>query len=260
MMRSRPYQRARDVVLRLHRDNPWVVREDLARRYLTGDGIEIGALTTPLRVPPDVRVRHVDRLDRAGLLREEGPCSVALGLDASAIPEIDVVDDAGTLATFEDGSVDFVVANHVLEHLEDPVEALQNLLRVTRVGGVVFITLPDARQTFDISRQRTSVEHLLRDHEQGPVVSRHAHYAEWARTIECLPEDRVPARVAEFAAQDARHHFHVWELEGFLELLRVLPLPAELLEARAYSLEFAAVLRKTDTPNRRCVPARGAAP
>jgi SAM-dependent methyltransferase len=245
IVRSRPYRRLRDVALRAHRDDMWVVREDLARLHLEGDGIEIGALGSPLRVPPGVGVRYVDRLDRAGLLREEGPCSVALGMDAARIREPDIVDDAATLATLADGEVDFVVANHVLEHLEDPIGALENWLRVVRPRGVVLLTLPDARHTFDVARERTSVEHLLRDHREGPAVSRRAHYEEWARTIECRPEEGVPARVAEFERSDARHHFHNWELGHFLDLLRTVGLPCEIVEARAYSIEFAVVLRKT---------------
>lgn len=252
VINGRPYRRLRDVLLRAHRDNMWVVREDLARRHLTGQGIEIGALAAPLRVPPGVTVRHVDRLDRAGLLREEGPHSVALGLDAAAIPDIDVVDDAGTLAKLGDASVDFVIANHVLEHLEDPIEALENWLRVVRPGGIVLLTLPDARHTFDVGRERTTVEHLLHDHRAGPQASRRAHYEEWARTIEGLPEERIPARVEEFARQDARHHFHVWELEHFLDLLRAIGLPCDIVEARVYAIEFAVVLRRSD--GRRSAP------
>jgi predicted SAM-dependent methyltransferase len=76
--------------------------------------------------------------------------------------EIDVIDDGSRLASFGDQSIDFVVANHVLEHLEDPVAALHHWLRVLRPRGVLFLTLPDAQHTpFDAARERTSVEHLL---------------------------------------------------------------------------------------------------
>lgn len=243
-MRLPAYLRLRDVMLRAHRDNMWVGREDLARRHLSGSGIEIGALTSPLRVPPGVEVRHVDRKSREALIREEGPELAAGGHDPRAIPETDIVDDAGRLAGVADESVDFVIANHVLEHLEDPIGALENLVRVIRPGGVLFLTLPDARHTFDAPRPRTSIEHLRRDHEEGPAASRSAHYEEWARLIEHYAEDDLEARVAEFAREDARHHFHVWELEGFLELLLALRLPCELLEARLCGIEFAVVLRK----------------
>lgn len=242
--RSPVYLRLRDVMLRAHRDNVWVAREDLARRHLAGSGIEIGALTSPLRVPPGASVRYVDRKSREALLREDGPELAKLGHDPRAIPEIDVVDDAGHLAGVATESVDFVIANHVLEHVEDPIGGLENVLRVLRPGGVVLLTLPDARHTFDARRPRTSIEHVRRDHDEGPQVSRSEHYREWAELIECFTGDELEARVSEFARQDARHHFHVWELEGFLELLLALRLPCRLLEARLCGAEFAIVLRK----------------
>jgi predicted SAM-dependent methyltransferase len=240
----------RDLLLRAHRDNMWVAREDLARRHLSGEGIEIGALTSRLRVPPGVTVRQVDYKSRANLLRDEGPTLSSLGVDPHAIPEIDVVDDAGTLSTFDDNELDFVIANHVLEHLEDPIAGLDNFLRVVRPGGIVFLTLPDARRTFDAQRERTSVAHLVRDHVQGPEISRRDHYEEWARLIEGVPEEKLAERVAEFARLDARHHYHVWELEDFLALLLSLALPYELAEARVCGIEFAVVLRKTQAPRR----------
>jgi predicted SAM-dependent methyltransferase len=245
--RSPAQLRFRDVVLRAGKRNPWVVREDLARRYIVGSGIEIGALTTPLRVPPGVRVRHVDRMSREDLIGAEGPALVSAGLDPADIPDIDAVEDAAQLAGLADASVDFVIANHVLEHLEDPIEALHNALRVIRPGGILLLTLPDARHTFDARRAPTTVEHLVADHEDGPHTSRRAHYEEWARLIEGVPEAQVAARADEFARADARHHFHVWRLESFLAILLAVPFPAELIHAQAYLAEFAVVLRRTDS-------------
>lgn len=222
-------RRLRDLVLRDVQG-----REDLARRYLRGDGIEIGAWCWPLRVPPQARVRYVDRASKADLVAAfdvPGPDP------NTAIPDTDVIDDAQTLATFADASVDFVIANHVLEHLEDPVGALRNLMRVLRPDGVLFLTLPDARHSFDAGRARTTVEHVLRDHEEGPEASRREHYEEWATHIDAskTPDD--------YAREDARHHFHVWALDDFLALLRALELPVEA--AQVNGDEFSVVLRSS---------------
>jgi predicted SAM-dependent methyltransferase len=251
--RSRAQLLFRDLVLRMGARNPWVAREDLARRYLFGDGLEIGALTLPLRVPPRATVRHADRMSREDLIREDGPMLRSLGLDPEAIPPISVVDSAERLATVADRSLDFVVANHVLEHLEDPIEALENLARVLRPGGIIMLTLPDASRTWDAARARTTVEHLLRDHRDGPETSRRGHYAEWATYIEGVGEPGLAARVQEFADADARHHFHAWALADFLELLRALSLPCELRHAQAYGKEFAVVLRRDDSTGPTCL-------
>lgn len=232
--------------MRAGKRNMWVVREDLARRYLHGEGIEIGALTSPLRVPPGVIVHHVDRMSRADLIEQEGPALVAAGNDPTNIPEISAIDDAAHLSSFADQTLDFVIANHVLEHLEDPIGALINMLRVIRPGGVLLLTLPDPRYTFDARRPITTVEHALDDHANGPQISRQTHYEEWARLIEGLPDAAIEERVADFARTDARHHFHVWRLRNFLALLLATPLPAELIHAQAYLGEFAVVLRRTE--------------
>jgi SAM-dependent methyltransferase len=221
-------------------------RDDLAFRYLRGDGIEIGALNMPLRVPAAARVRYVDHAT-ADELRE----IYAWELHIHGWPLVppDVVDDGERLAKFDDESLDFVIANHMLEHVEDPVAALHHFLRVLRPGGILFLTLPDPRHSFDANRPRTSVEHLLRDHRDGPDVSRREHYEEWARMIEGVPEHDVARRAEEFAADHARHHFHVWELDTFLAFLIALEPPADLEAAQATEKEFAVILRKN--PDRR---------
>lgn len=230
----------RDRLMRAPRAERLVHREDLARYYLAGDGIEVGAFSMPVRVPPGARVRYVDYASKAELLEQYGVETT----QPKGMPETDVVDDATTLATFADASLDFVIASHVLEHLEDPVGALKSFVRVLRPGGIAFVILPDARYSFDAARERTTVEHLLADHEHGPERSRRAHYEEWARVIESVPPERVAARADEFAAQDARHHFHVWELETFVELVLALALPARLELAQRNDTEFVVVLRK----------------
>jgi predicted SAM-dependent methyltransferase len=212
-------------------------RDDLAFRYLRGDGIEIGAAYRPLRVPGAARVRYVDHASGDELRRIYPDYSVP-------VVEPDVVDEGQRLATFADESLDFVIANHLLEHVEDPIEALRNFLRVLRPGGIVFLTLPDARHTFDRERSRTTVEHLLRDHREGPQVSRREHLEEIARTVDCVPEDQVAQRADEIAADPQRHHFHVWELETFVAFLLELRLPADLETVQATDFEFAVVLRK----------------
>jgi SAM-dependent methyltransferase len=229
----------RDVLLS-GQDSQATFREDLARRYLRGDGIEIGPLHHPLRLPPGTRVRYVDVMSREQLLATH--TSAVYG-DPRWVVGPDVIDDCERLGTFADASLDFVIANHVVEHTEDPIGALENLVRVLRPRGVLFLALPDARYTFDALRERTTVEHLLRDHNQGPQLSRRDHYHEWA-VVECLPNEKIPDRIDEFARDGARHHFHVWDLDGFLELLRALDLPASLELAQGHLDEFVVILRR----------------
>jgi SAM-dependent methyltransferase len=236
----RAQREARDMVLSRGMSDRKTIRADVALRFLRGNGIEIGALDFPLRLPDGARVLYVDYLDEAGLrevhsdtLRHERPLVVP-----------DVVDDGARLDSFADVSLDFVIANHMLEHVEDPIAALEHQLRVLKVDGILYLTLPDARGTFDAPRERTTAEHLLRDHSEGPQVSRREHYEECARYIEGHRDKTLTKRVQEMEAEHLHPHFHVWEPITFAGFLAVLDLPFSLELIQASVGEFLVVLRK----------------
>ena len=191
-------------------------REILAARYLRGEGIEIGARCHPLRVPPGARVRYVDNLTPEEMKRD-----YAAALEGTPV-QPDVIDDAQRLAKFEDGSLDFIIANHVLEHLEDPIGALKHFFRVLRPEGILFLSIPDKERTFDRERAATTLEHLVRDHLEGPEGSRREHYEEsegsrrehYEESARFTPGRRTEAQirgVAERWMSEGRSiHFHCW--------------------------------------------------
>jgi ubiquinone/menaquinone biosynthesis C-methylase UbiE len=193
-------------------------------------------------MPRGASVKYVDKWS-AEELREQYS-----DLADEKIVAPDIVDDATRLATVPDSSLDFVVANHFLEHCEDTIGTLRTFLRVTRPGGAVFLAVPDKRRTFDSARPTTSLEHVLRDHELGPEISRVQHYEEFARLVEGVSDDELPARVANALEDDRYHmHFHVWTHETFLELLDELRerLGFEIAEDRSHAHESIVVLRRS---------------
>jgi SAM-dependent methyltransferase len=217
-------------------------RTRIANRYLSGDGIEIGALHNPLSLPRSARIRYVDRLS-VPELRAHYP-----ELKREPLVEVDIVDDGERLTTIADSSLDFIVANHFLEHTQDPVGTLVNAFRALRPGGILYLAIPDKRYTFDIDRPVTPFEHLLRDFEEGPQVSRRQHFEEWARLVDRVPEDDVPRRVEQLMVQDYSIHYHVWTQREALELLTAvrerldLNFDIELMEGIENEVVF--VLRK----------------
>lgn len=52
--------------------------------------------------------------------------------------------DAQYMKTVSDGVYDFVHSSHCLEHMVDPAVALLNWIRITKIGGHLIITIPDA--------------------------------------------------------------------------------------------------------------------
>ena len=192
-------------------------REAIAAAFLHGEGIEIGALHQPLVVPSTVRVKYVDRMTAPELRRQY------VELAAQPLVETDIVDNGELLGTIGDGTQDFVIANHFIEHCQNPLLTVQNLLRVLKPAGVVYMAVPDKRFSFDVDRPCTTTEHLMRDFSEGPAWSKRQHFEEWSRLVNKRSDERlVEEEVAHLIDMDYSIHFHVWGAAELLELVLTL--------------------------------------
>jgi len=220
------------------------IRDFLAQQYLRGSGLEIGALTAPCKVPEGTTVIHVD-----SKTTEELAQYYSQETHGHTMVHVDLVTDGQTLAGIESGSQDFAIANQVLEHLENPLLALENMLRVVKPGGVVFLSLPDKRHTFDAGRPVTPYEHILEDYRQGPEKGRETHYREWLELVENVPAAELDARL-HFLMHVLIYpiHFHVWTQFEMWEMLdrarAVVPFSYEIDCFKANDAEALFVLRK----------------
>jgi SAM-dependent methyltransferase len=107
-------------------------------KYFVGHGLDVGGKPDPLGLYAELftRVEGVRTWDL-----EDG--------------------DAQFLHGVQDDAFDFVHSSHCLEHLENPREALQHWLRVTRPGGHVVVIVPDE----DLYEQGQWPSTFNRDHK-----------------------------------------------------------------------------------------------
>lgn len=179
---------------------------------LEGDGLEIGALNDPLPIPRAGRVLYSDWLPPERLL------------PGSRVP--DILSDSESFPSVANDTFDFVVANHVLEHLTDPIRALIEWHRILRPGGLLMLALPDKRFTFDAHRRRTSLDHLVADHRSSepPGIRNRDHLEEWATHVERLPPGSSERTIwiEEQLRSGYSVHNHVWIPTDILELIEWL--------------------------------------
>ncbi len=74
------------------------------------------------------------------LLAQAGPSRHVLADLWPAAPGVEKIDMLNI--GYPDGSFDFVIANHVLEHVSDDLRALSELRRISRPGGIAILQTP----------------------------------------------------------------------------------------------------------------------
>ena len=188
-------------------------RRELAARFLRGSGLEVGALQRRLDVPDHCSVKYVDRLPLPDLLVHYPE------LKGQPLQAPDVIDDGETLSTIDSATQDFVIANHFLEHCENPIQTMLNFMRVLKDGGILYMAVPDKRFTFDVDRPVTPYASLAETFRQGRRLNRVDLYVEWAAYVAHASPSEVPAVGRKLLADQYSIHFNVWALPDLLEFV-----------------------------------------
>ncbi len=127
-----------------------------------------------------------------------------------------LVQCATELSAIPDGSYDFLLASHVLEHVANPLKALREWRRVLKPGGYAFILLPERAHTFDHRRPVTTFEHLKQDFEQDTPESDLTHLDE-ILALHDLDRDKPAGTPEQFRERSLRNrdnrclHHHVFD-------------------------------------------------
>ncbi len=215
------------------------MRNKLSFQHIKGSGIEIGGLHFPLQVQPGVKVTYIDRLPLETLKAQNPTLEITNEV---------IVDSAETLANVPSNSQDFVIANHVLEHCENPLLAVQNWDRVLKPGGTVFCALPNKDHTFDVKREVTPFYHLVKDYIAGPDASAEAHYRDWYANskLEGLSDPQLEDKVSLALSKRANIHFHVWDLAAIQYLAAAVKdiFSFESQEVHEHGIEAIVILKK----------------
>jgi SAM-dependent methyltransferase len=192
-------------------------------RHLLGSGIEVGPGHHPLvQSNRWLAVRYLDRWqpDRNAELFPE--------LEGATFPKPDLVVDLNrdAMGPVPGESQDFIVCSHVLEHLANPLRAIDDFHRVLRPGGTLLILLPDRRRTFDKDRLPTELGHVVADFDAGEVEVDDEHIIEFLTNTGNFPESlravvTDPVRrgpVLDFH-RDRSIHVHCWTMEEFVPVI-----------------------------------------
>jgi SAM-dependent methyltransferase len=229
----------------LHDDTVKICESGDWRSYfagkLSGTGLEIGALHRPLPTHSGMTVRYVDCVPYDELLRMYDTLDPRW---KKLIVTPDIIDDGGTLKTVPDASYDFVVSSHLIEHLPDPISGISHWCRVLRPGGLLYLTVPDKRASFDSRRVRTTLEHLILDYQRPSAERDFEHYLEYALHVHRASGDKAIEEADRLLEEQVSIHYHVFQPADIVALLgwfNTHVRPVEIVEGPVvdpFGLEF----------------------
>ncbi|MBY0524360.1 MAG: class I SAM-dependent methyltransferase [Gemmataceae bacterium] len=234
------------------RPQPW--RDALAVQ-LHGSGVEFGPGIHPLRLGPfvdSIRYCDVECGESYAMLFPElsgrdtvhFPPKIDYRVDFNREPFVEMI-GAGTL--------DFVIANHVLEHLINPLDFLEQCYQLLKPQGLLYLGLPDKRRIFDHLRQRTPLEDVLGRYERKEADVSDSRILEALRKHQIkheLPDSSHPDHTRVIGLHRKRTvHLNVWIIDDLVEMFQHLGqnmgMPLALLDGTIAGEEFILLLRKT---------------
>jgi SAM-dependent methyltransferase len=188
---------------------------EIAACELFGTGLEFGAGASPFPIPLNCLSRFADPFTYAELKEALYP-----GQNAYDLIRPDYVTDIRTLRGISDESVDFIVACHVIEHTNNPIEAIRSCHRALRPGGSLVLVVPDMTKTFDRSRNLTTLEHLIEDYEAPSEERDYGHYLDFYSNAFPLPKGETLEDYAKLQHRKRGDlHYHTFTYESFQGLL-----------------------------------------
>ncbi|OUD12151.1 class I SAM-dependent methyltransferase [Thioflexithrix psekupsensis] len=211
--------------------NPTATTPSLAHRQqgyhlLNGQGLEIGALHQPAQLPKTCTVEYCDVAPREVLITYFPELKVTDLVEIHHVCDL----DKEALSIFPANHYDFIIINHVIEHVANPIRVIEELFRVIKPGGCVVISAPDKDFTFDKRRNLTPFAHLLEEYRQNVTEVTDEHYLDFLQAVHPERAGTSPDILAIHLQQirDRREHAHVWDSQSFeafmqasLALLRI---------------------------------------
>ena len=89
-----------------------------------------------------------------------------------------IISDGSNLPMIADGKYDFLLSCHSIEHIANPIKAINEWKRIIKDNGYILLVVPHKDTTFDHNRPVTKLEHLVADFENNTGEDDTTHFEE----------------------------------------------------------------------------------
>ncbi len=168
------------------------LKNRLAIQYLTGKGLELGALHNPIKYDPQkATVMYADKLNKLTAIE----CFPELEELADSIVETDVIFDLDRDDYQIFREYDFIIANHVIEHVVNPIRFIKETCINLKKDALLLLTVPDKEYTHDKNRKLTRYRHVLMEYYLNVKHLSNRHIKDYLKNK--LPVENVHPKTKE---------------------------------------------------------------
>lgn len=214
----------------------------LTKRIVSsGCGLEIGGLSPIFQKNSILPIySYIDSLDNCNFSQNtvwEGDIRGGLTYtyDEKHEPGRQFLLEATDLNEIKNDVYDFLLSSHMIEHTANPIKALKEWMRVVKTGGHLILLIPHKNGAFDHHRPVTTLEHLIKDSEDGITEKDLTHLDEILK-LHDLSKDLEAGTHAQFHERSKKNyenrclHHHVFDVKLAVELIDYVDLKIKAVE------------------------------
>lgn len=119
---------------------------------------------------------------------------------------------------------DFLLSSNCLEHIANPLKAIEEWKRVIKYDGFILLVLPNKESNFDHNRQVTTFEHLLDDYK-NKITEHDLTHLDEILTLHDLSMDPPAGTLEEFKLRSINNfknrtlHHHIFDIQLIKKIL-----------------------------------------
>jgi SAM-dependent methyltransferase len=198
-------------------------------------GIEIGGPTSIFKeksiLPIYPLVGHLDGCNYSnstiwdGLLKE----GWTYNYQKNKNPCYQYICEALDLSSIGQGTYDFVLSSHCIEHIANPLKAISEWKRILKDNGLMLLIIPHKDKTFDHDRPITSLSHLIEDMKNDVQEDDLTHLPEILE-LHDLKRDPDAGDFTSFKNRSKENylnrclHHHVFDTQLVIDMLKYMDL------------------------------------
>lgn len=135
------------------------------------------------------------------------------------------ISEATDLTQIKNGKYDFVISSHCLEHVANPMKAIEEWLRVLKANCMLLLVLPNKPYCFDNKRPTTEYSHILEDYRNNTQESDLTHLEEIMKFHD-LSMDKPAGTPEQFRARSLKNienralHQHVFSIDSLTQIFQ----------------------------------------